>query len=102
MKNKLLSLFALLLFSASVSAQSLRFEKPMKLKTANGEPINMEASYSVPTFHDIDGDGKLDLISGDYHGVFHVFRNVGSNEKPTYDQPYLLQAGGENARVPVI
>lgn len=33
---------------------------------------------SIPVFYDIDGDGRLDLISGDRDGTVLTFRNTGS------------------------
>lgn len=99
LKEMLISLL-FLLSATAVFAQSSRLHAPVKLE-ANGIPIDVETTYSCPTLHDLDGDGDLDLISGDFNGHFRVFNNLGSDENPVYDNYYLLQAGGENARVPV-
>ena len=101
MRNKLLLLIALLLFPALVFAQTLQFEKPVRLKTNDGEPINAEGLFAIPTLHDIDADGDLDLIVGDKSCRFLVFVNSGSNARPSYEQPYKLQVGGKDAFVNV-
>jgi hypothetical protein len=66
---------------------------------------------------DYDGDGALDLIvavedwadygwddawdangrwtNGPLHGLIYLVRNLGSTEKPKYDKPTLLEAGGK-------
>ena len=101
MKRTLLSFLVLLLFASTLSAQTPQFENAVKLKTADGEPIILKSSFSVPTLHDIDGDGDLDLFVGDYSGNYRVFINNGSNAQPAYKQPYLFQVGGETAWVPI-
>ena len=98
----------LVIANDSTTADKSIFEKPVRLE-AGGEPINLKPEdakeclkgwHASPAFHDIDGDGKVDLVSGEHFGRFRVFRNVGSNAQPVYEKPYLLQAGGGDAVVP--
>ena len=44
---------------------------------------------STPSFVDLDGDGDLDLVSGEGDGIFNFYRNDGSNN-------FTLQTGGNN------
>nr|WP_277922748.1 FG-GAP-like repeat-containing protein [Synechocystis sp. FACHB-383] len=42
--------------------------------------------YSTPTFADIDGDGDLDAIIGEYDGTLKYYQNTGSSTAPVYTE----------------
>jgi FG-GAP-like repeat len=75
---------------------------PVKIE-AGGKPIDVERSgHSAPFVGDFDGDGKLDLLVGQYHdGRLRIYRNIGTNQKPKFDSYTWFQAGGQIASVPV-
>lgn len=119
MKAKLLILIATLAMASPLHAEEQKekgsatadrslFEEPVQL-LADGEPINLmpenakeglKSWYASPAFHDVDGDGRVDLVSGEYYGRIWVFRNTGSNAHPVYEKPYALQTGDGDLVVP--
>jgi Ca2+-binding RTX toxin-like protein len=57
-------------------------------RTGAANPFNGLAipSFPSPTFADLDGDGDLDAIVGDFNGDFSYFRNTGTAAAPTFVQ----------------
>jgi hypothetical protein len=78
------------------------FHPPARL-TAAGQVIDSGESWghASPWIEDIDGDGVWDLVVGDFSGLFRVYRNEGTNQKPLYTKGTNLQAGGVDAKVPI-
>ena len=54
--------------------------------TANGKPIDVERiGHAAPFVGDFDGDGKPDLLVGQFSGgKLRVYRNVGTAGKPKF------------------
>jgi hypothetical protein len=52
-----------------------------------------------PAFADIDGDGKIDMLVGDWRGRLLVFRNTGTNARPVYAQPTRLDETVPSANI---
>jgi hypothetical protein len=57
--------------------------------------------HSGPWVEDVDGDGLRDLVVGDFSGLFRLYRNDGTNQKPHYAAAVNLQGGGVDAKVPI-
>jgi hypothetical protein len=78
------------------------FLRPVKIQAA-GKPIDVQRSgHAAPFVGDFDGDGKLDLLVGQYHdGRLRIYRNVGTNREPRFDSYTWFEAGGKIASVPV-
>lgn len=68
--------------------------------TAAGEAISTDVGHAYPRLHDLDGDGKRDLLVGQFgEGKCRVYRNVGSDAAPSFDKMEWLMAGDVPASV---
>ena len=52
-----------------------------------------------PDAVDWNGDGKIDLLVGNYAGLIYFYKNVGSSTSPKLASPVPLKAGGKLLRV---
>src|SRR5436309_8814749 len=70
---------------------------------AGGQPLDVERSgHAAPSVGDLDGDGKPDLIVGQFDGgKLRVYRNTGTAGAPKFDGYTYFLAGGQTGRVPV-
>ena len=69
-------------------------------KIGNLAKRNVAGHTSSPAICDFDKDGKKDLLVGQFgDGKCRIYRNVGSDEEPSFDGFTWLQAGGEDARM---
>ena len=84
--------------ACAVPAQ--QFEKPVRIE-AGGEPITTEIGHSAPYTCDWDGDGKRDLLVGQFgDGKLFVYINEGTNAEPVYAEGSLFEADGRAGTVP--
>ena len=71
---------------------------PVRLKAADGYVRTEAPGYASPTWHDVDGDGKRDLVVGQFAGgKIRVYKNTGAG---TFAAGEWLMAGGGVAEVP--
>ncbi|WP_369178907.1 FG-GAP-like repeat-containing protein [Candidatus Thiodubiliella endoseptemdiera] len=56
-------------------------------KTGDSNPFNgIDVGYSSkPTLADIDGDGDLDLVVGEFYGTLKYYQNTGTTSNPAYE-----------------
>jgi len=91
MNMRLSALFALLAVVAF--AQTPVFDAPVALE-ANGGPINVGyGGNASPFVIDWNGDGKQDLLLGQYDGgKVRFYENIGEDSAPVFGDFFYLQA----------
>ncbi len=96
MKQRLLA--ALGLFGCAALCGAAEFQPPVRLK-AGGVAVRVEApGYASPCWADVDGDGKKDLLVGQFNqGKIRVFKHLGGGRLA---EGAWLQAEGQAAEVP--
>jgi hypothetical protein len=96
MKRRLLA--ALGLAVCVVPCGAADFEPPVRLKGGD-KAIRVESpGYACPSWADVDGDGKKELIVGQFaKGKMQVFKNLGGTK---FAAGTWLQADGKVAEVP--
>jgi hypothetical protein len=74
------------------------FQPPVRIK-ADGVPVRVESpGYAAPCWADIDGDGRKDLLVGQFNqGKIRVYRNLGDGKLAAGE---WLKAEGAVAEVP--
>ena len=85
---------------AAAGAAETEFKNPVRLK-AGDTIIRVESpGYAAPCWADIDGDGKKDLLVGQFHdGKIQVFKGLGDGK---FTAGKWLEAEGKVATVPGI
>lgn len=80
--------------------------KGQPLNTADGRPSSSAEwfwrdglGHAAPVMHDVDGDGKRDLVVGTFTGRFRVYKNHGTETNPKFKGYEFIKAGGKIARV---
>ena len=95
----MLTLLSTLLVGGGLASGSpAEFQPPVRLK-ADGMPVRVESpGYAAPCWADIDGDGKKDLLVGQFSGgKIRVYKNLGDGKLAAGD---WLKAEGAVAEVP--
>ena len=74
------------------------FQPPVRL-TAGGVPVRVESpGWACPCWHDLDGDGKKDLLVGQFMGgKIRVYKNLGDGKLAAGE---WLKADGADAQIP--
>lgn len=67
---------------------------------ADGGSIDVTHGHAHPLYVDFDGDGKPDLLVGQFQdGMLRVYANKGTAQDPQFGDFKWFQAGGVDARV---
>ena len=73
---------------------------PVQLACDTG-PIDTSkyTGHAGPLYADLDGDGKPELLVGNFGGHFQLYANAGERTQPKLVAKGLLQADGKDAKV---
>lgn len=85
-----------------VSTEYPGFESPVRIK-AGGEFVAVEdPGYASPTMADVDGDGRPDLVVGQYNeGHMQFFKNISEDSNsPQFASSQWIKTGDKRAVVP--
>jgi len=78
--------------------QDPRFTEPVRMKAGDAYVRVESPGWAAPCWHDLDRDGKKDLVVGQFHdGKMRVYRNLGDGKLA---EGRWLEAGGKVAQVP--
>jgi len=94
---------ALLLLAAGLSLTTVaygQFAEGVKLQ-ADGKDIEARIGHLVPVAIDFNGDGKKDLLVGQFSGgQIHLYLNKGTNTAPVLTDGGVIEAGGKQISLP--
>jgi hypothetical protein len=80
------------------SNENPKYKEPIQLLNTDGIPLNVYGRPS-PNFADLNGDGKPDLICGEFRDGFTFFENVGSKKNPLFSPGRPLTNGDQIIRM---
>ena len=87
-----------MLLIALCSLQDPQWTDPVRMKAGEGYVRVESPGWAAPCWHDVDRDGKKDLVVGQFHdGKMRIYRNLGDGKLA---EGRWLEAGGEVAQVP--
>lgn len=84
----------------ATSAAAPELGAPERL-AADGAPILVDIGHAAPYLYDLDGDGRRDLLVGQFgEGKLRFYRNVGEDGAPVYGAHEWVEADGRPMTVP--
>jgi hypothetical protein len=104
MKAKAVVVLAGLCFALWGYASAAPIERELgsgvKLEAA-GKPIDVQVGHLVPCVADWNGDGRKDLLVGQFvGGKIALYLNEGTDKAPKFGSGRFLEAGGKEISLP--
>jgi hypothetical protein len=86
--------------AAGADAAAPMLAEPMQVM-ADGKPINVDIGHASPSLADVDGDGKPELLVGQFgDGKLRIYPNQGTASEPRFASFTWFKAGGAEGKVP--
>ena len=91
-------------FAAEAKAPGSGLGAPVQVQ-ADGKPIDIdEIGHAAPFLGDFDGDGKRDLLVGQFgnngQGKLRIYKNTGTDAEPKFALYEPFKAGAETGTIP--
>jgi hypothetical protein len=85
---------------AGLEAGQADLAPPVRIE-AGGRPIDVNIGHAAPFWADLNGDGKMTLLVGQFgEGKLRLYPDVGARSSPRFDKFEWLQANGKTCTVP--
>jgi hypothetical protein len=92
--------FILASLLAAANPVAVDLAPPVQLR-AGGQPINVDMGHAAPFVADLNGDGQMVLLVGQFgQGKLRLYPNIGSRNEPRFDRFEWFQAGGQVVSLP--
>ena len=89
---------AVVLGGSAALCSAAEFQPPVRLMAGDAAVRVESPGYAAPCLADLDGDGKKELLVGQFaKGKIRVFKHLGDEK---FEPGEWLRAGGEVAQVP--
>jgi hypothetical protein len=76
------------------------FARPVRLE-AGGKAIDTDIGHAAPYVYDWDGDGKRDLLVGQFGGgKLRIHLNTGTNDAPVFAEHSWFEVDGKVVTTP--
>ena len=87
-------------FTITANIFASELQPPFRVE-ADGGPIDVEIGHSAPWVSDLNGDGRFDLLVGQFgEGKLRVYTNKGTATAPKFEAFAWFQGGSADGKVP--